>query len=81
MARGSGMGNVKTIAFFEVGAHRVLTSCCRAAASVPLTCACHNPLFCDFAVQYVDNFTDSYCPDALDVGLQLNNLMALQEAL
>ncbi|KAI7840766.1 hypothetical protein COHA_005580 [Chlorella ohadii] len=47
MARGSGMGNVKTIAFFE----------------------------------YVDNFTDSYCPDALDLGLQLNNVMALQEAM
>lgn len=83
MARGSGMGNVKTIAFFEVGAHRVLSRCCRAAASVPLACACHDPMVCHCApaVQYVDNFTDSYCPDALDVGLQLNNLMALQEAL
>ena len=47
MARGSGMGNIKTLAFLT----------------------------------YVDNFTDSYCTDALDVGLQLNNLMALQAAL
>ena len=30
---------------------------------------------------YVDNFTDGYCADALDVGLQLNDLMALQAAL
>ncbi|PSC67481.1 glycosyl transferase family 2 [Micractinium conductrix] len=47
MARGSGMGNIKTIQFLE----------------------------------YVDNFTLSYCPDALDVGLQLSTLMALQSAL
>ncbi|KAL4433679.1 hypothetical protein ABPG75_000120 [Micractinium tetrahymenae] len=47
MARGSGMGNLKTIAFLE----------------------------------YTDNFTDAYCPDALDWGLQLNTLMALQSAL
>ncbi len=47
MTRGSGMGNIKTLAF----------------------------------LQYVDNFTDDYCPDALDMGLQLNNLMALQRAL
>jgi len=47
MARGSGMGNIKTIAFLE----------------------------------YVDNFTTAYCPEALDMGLQLNNLMELQKAL
>lgn len=47
MARGSGMGNVKTLAFLK----------------------------------YVDNFTNAYCADALDVGLQLHMLMALQEAL
>lgn len=46
MARGSGMGNVKTLAFLE----------------------------------YVDNFTDAYCADALDLGLQLGQLMALQKA-
>ena len=32
-------------------------------------------------LRYVDNFTDAYCPEALDVGLQLSNLMALQAAL
>lgn len=47
MARGSGMGNTKTLAFLK----------------------------------YVDNFTDAYCPDALDVGLQLHNLMELQMAM
>ena len=47
MARGSGMGNIKTLDF----------------------------------LRYVDNFTDAYCPEALDVGLQLSNLMALQAAL
>lgn len=47
MARGSGMGNVKTIEFLE----------------------------------YVDNFTDAYCADALDLGLQLHTLMELQRAL
>lgn len=47
MARGSGMGNVKTLAFLE----------------------------------YVDNFTGAHCADALDLGLQLHGLMALQEAL
>lgn len=47
MMRGSGMGNVKTLAY----------------------------------LQYVDNFTDARCPDALDMGLQLNNLMGLQGAL
>ena len=47
MARGSGMGNVKTLDF----------------------------------LRYVDNFTDSYCHDALDLGLQLNNLMQLQASL
>lgn len=47
MARGSGMGNVKTLAFLE----------------------------------YVDNFTNAHCADALDLGLQLHNLMALQQAL
>lgn len=47
MSRGSGMGNVKTIAFLE----------------------------------YTDNFTTAYCPGALDVGLQLSTLTALQSAL
>lgn len=32
-------------------------------------------------LEYTDNFTDAYCPDALDWGLQLNTLMALQSAL
>lgn len=32
-------------------------------------------------LQYVDNFTTAYCSDALDLGLQLHNLMALQGAL
>jgi hypothetical protein len=47
MLRGSGMGNIKTLAF----------------------------------LQYVDNFTTATCVDALDLGLQLNNLMLLQSVL
>lgn len=32
-------------------------------------------------LEYTDNFTTSYCPGALDLGLQLETLMDLQGAL
>ena len=126
MARGSGMGNIKTIQFLECVAEglqggaggvvqgaaglarlpvclpaAVLLSACPPACVLACLPACCSPACRLLAPpkaslrlrlsthsssvfhprRYVDNFTLSYCPDALDVGLQLSTLMALQSAL